>query len=300
VLVRAGAAVGAVGLAGATGVGYAWLEARAFRLRRVEVPVLPAGADRIRILHLSDLHLTPSQDRKRAWVSRLAGLEPDLVVDTGDNLAHRDAVEPVLQTYGRLLDRPGVFVWGSNDYHAPTFKNPARYLVKPRHPRPSAFPELPWTDLRDGFARAGWQDLTHRRVTLEIAGLRIEFRGTDDGHLERDDYGQVAGPPSPDVDLSIGVTHAPYRRILDPMTADGMDLILAGHTHGGQLCVPGYGALVTNCDLDTKRVKGLSTNETTDRTSWLHVSGGLGTSPYAPVRFACPPEATLLTLIPAP
>ncbi|MGI8458756.1 MAG: metallophosphoesterase [Propionibacteriaceae bacterium] len=300
VLARAGSVAGAVALAGTAGVGYAWLEARSFRLRRVEVPVLPAGADRIRILHLSDLHLTPGQHRKRTWVSRLAGLEPDLVVDTGDNLAHVDAVGPVLETFGRLLDRPGVFVWGSNDYHGPSFKNPARYLRQPTDPTKSALPDLPWTDLRDGFEAHGWDDLTHHRVTREIAGLRIEFRGTDDAHLGRDDYAQVAGPPAEGVDLSIGVTHAPYRRILDAMTADEVDLILAGHTHGGQLCVPGYGALVTNCDLDTKRAKGLSTNETTDQTSWLHVSGGLGTSPYAPVRFACPPEATLLTLVPAP
>jgi predicted MPP superfamily phosphohydrolase len=84
--------------------------------------------------------------------------------------------------------------------------------------------------------------------------------------------------------------------MIDAMAADGHDLIVAGHTHGGQVCVPFYGALVTNCDLDTARVKGLSQHTANDRTSWLHVSAGLGTSPYAPVRFACRPEATLLTL----
>ena len=97
-------------------------------------------------------------------------------------------------------------------------------------------------------------------------------------------------------DVSLAVTHAPYRSVLDPMAADGHDLIVAGHTHGGQVCVPFYGALVTNCDLDTARVKGLSSHTAEGRTSWLHVSAGLGTSPYAPVRFACRPEATLLTL----
>lgn len=76
------------------------------------------------------------------------------------------------------------------------------------------------------------------------------------------------------------------------MAADGMDLIFAGHTHGGQVCVPGYGALITNCDLDTARVKGLSRHGA----AHLHVSGGLGTSPFAPYRFANRPEVTLLTL----
>jgi predicted MPP superfamily phosphohydrolase len=117
-------------------------------------------------------------------------------------------------------------------------------------------------------------------------------RGVDDPHISRDHYDAVAGPFDPAADLSLGVTHAPYLRILDAMAADGADLVLAGHTHGGQLCVPGVGALVTNCDLDRKRAKGLSSH----RGAALHVSAGLGTSPYAPVRFACRPEATLLTL----
>ena len=81
------------------------------------------------------------------------------------------------------------------------------------------------------------------------------------------------------------------------MTADGFPLILAGHTHGGQLCIPGYGALVTNCDLPPSRAKGSPSHAHAGRRSLLHVSAGLGTSPFAPVRFACPPEATLLTLI---
>ena len=70
--------------------------------------------------------------------------------------------------------------------------------------------------------------------------------------------------------------------------------MLAGHTHGGQLRIPGYGALVTNCDLDAARVKGLSRYGN----AYLHVSAGLGPSPYARIRVACRPEATLLTLVP--
>ena len=109
----------------------------------------------------------------------------------------------------------------------------------------------------------------------------------------------VAGPPDrAEIDVAIGVTHAPYRRVIDAMAYDGMDLIVAGHTHGGQVCVPFYGALVTNCDLDTRRVKGLSLHSAGGKTAYLQVSAGLGTSPYAPFRFACRPEATLMTLVP--
>jgi predicted MPP superfamily phosphohydrolase len=125
----------------------------------------------------------------------------------------------------------------------------------------------------------------------------VELVGTDDPHIYRDRYDEVSGPADRAADLRLGVTHAPYRRVLDGMVRDGFELILAGHTHGGQLCVPGVGALVTNCDLPRQQAKGLSRHEFGGRTSWLHVSAGLGTSPYAPVRFACPPEATLLTLV---
>jgi predicted MPP superfamily phosphohydrolase len=298
-LTRAVQGVAAVGALGAGCLAYAGLyEVNAFRLRRVEIPVLPAGAAALRILHISDLHLTPRTTARQQWVSRLAALEPDLVINTGDNLAHPEAVPYVTRSLGRLLDVPGVYVWGSNDYYAPAFKNPLRYLTGPSsQDRPKPKP-LPWQDLSRSFKEAGWIDLTETRAVLGVNGVRVGFRGTDDAHLERDHYSDVAGPVDrSEVDVAIGVTHAPYRRVLDAMTADGHDLIVAGHTHGGQVCVPGYGALVTNCDLDRARVKGLSSITAGGRTAALHVSAGLGTSPFAPIRFACPPEATLMSLV---
>lgn len=273
------------------GLGYARLEAGSYRLRRVEVPVLPSGARPLRVLHLSDLHHRPGQSRARAWVAGLAALEPDLVVNTGDNLSHRDAVPGALEAYAPLLLRPGVFVLGSNDYYVPRPKNPARYL-RPDDGRRVHGEELPWRELRGAFVAAGWHDLTNAGATLELEGVRLAFRGVDDPHLFRDDYPALAGPVDVAVDLAIGVTHSPEPRVLDAMVADGHDLVLAGHTHGGQLCVPGFGALVTNCGLPRSQASGLSRWGR----GWLHVSAGLGTSPYTPFRFACPPEATLLTL----
>lgn len=294
-----GRAALAAGATGAACVAYASvIELHWFALRRATVPILPAGSDPLKLLHLSDLHLLPRQHRKIAWVRRLADLEPDLVVTTGDNISGFDSVPPLLSAYADLLRLPGTFVFGSNDYWSPKLKNPARYLLPgDRRHRIRRTPDLPFEEMRTAFTGHGWTDLNNARATLKVNGLRLDFAGVDDPHIGRDDYSTVAGPVDPAADLSIGVTHAPYKRILDPMIADGYPLVLAGHTHGGQLAVPYYGALVTNCDLDTSRVKGLSTYGTEDGQTALHVSAGLGTSPYAPVRFCCRPEATLLTLV---
>jgi len=298
----------AVGLAaaGAGGLAYAsMIERNAFTVRRASVPVLPRGAPSLRVLHVSDIHLVPRQARKIAWIRLLAALEPDLVVNTGDNLADLEAVPAVLRALEPLLAVPGVFVMGSNDYFAPSFKNPALYLTKAHERSPQSIP-LPTADLVDAFTRAGWADLNNARTVLSIGGQVLEFVGVDDAHLNYDRYAAVAGPSDPYAALTVGVTHAPYRRVLDSMTADGAGLVIAGHTHGGQLCLPFYGTLVTNCDLDRRRAKGISrwwpgadatpSSEAPADAAWLEISAGLGTSPYAPVRFACRPEATLLTL----
>ena len=295
----ASAAAGALALTGAAGLAYAsGYEVRAFTLRHAVVPVLPVGQAPLRVLHLSDLHLVPTQRAKREWVRRLADLRPDLVVTTGDNLAHVDAVPAVLDTYAGLLERPGAFVLGSNDYWAPQPRNWAAYLWKRSGPSEIDGPRLPTDELVRGFTDAGWVDLDNARTRLAVRDLDLELVGVDDPHLRYDRYEDVAGPAAADADLTIGVTHAPYRRTLDAMTADGAGLLIAGHTHGGQLCVPGYGALVTNCDLPREQAKGLSRWSAGGHDAWLHVSAGLGTSPYSPFRFACRPEATLLELVP--
>src|SRR3954451_19762044 len=164
-----------VAAAGAAGLAYAaGYEVRSYRLRRVSVPVLPPGQRPLRVLHLSDLHLTPGQKRKREWIRSLAGLEPDLVVNTGDNLAHQEAVPAVLDALGPLLERPGVFVMGSNDYYAPTFKNPVRYLLPDRDVRLGK-ERLPTEDLRQGLLDAGWVDLDNARARLKVDHRELEL-----------------------------------------------------------------------------------------------------------------------------
>jgi predicted MPP superfamily phosphohydrolase len=287
--------------AGAAVLAYsAGYEVHDFRLRRVDVPVLPPGRPPLTVLHLSDLHLTPWQRAKQEWLAGLAALRPDLVVTTGDLIAHPQAVRPLERALGGLLARPGVFVHGSNDYFAPVMKNPLRYLLPDDGARTGHRDRLPTGSLDAVLLRAGWVDLDNARADLTLRGVRVHLVGTDDAHLDYDDYERVAGPAPADADLVVGVTHAPYLRVLDAMAVDGADLVLAGHTHGGQVCLPGGRALVTNCDLEPARARGLSRHPAGGgpEAAWLHVSAGLGTSPTAPVRLACRPEASLLTLLP--
>ncbi len=299
----AGGVLGAGTVAGAGLTAYAAWEARRYTLRRVEVPLLPPGARPVRVLHLSDLHMTPGQRRKQEWLSGLATLRPDLVIDTGDNLSHAASVPVVRDSLGPLLDAPGVFVFGSNDYFSPTLRNPLRYLLPDDGRRNTSSAKLPWPELRDVFTASGWVDLTNRREVVKVGELSFGFAGVDDPHLRYDRLADVAGPAEPGADVRLGVAHAPYLRVLDQFASDGYDAILAGHTHGGQVCLPGVGALTTNCDLEPARAKGLHRHPAASRdgdqgSAWLHVSAGIGTSPYARIRVACRPEATLLTLVP--
>jgi predicted MPP superfamily phosphohydrolase len=289
----------AVVATGAATLAYAGLYERTrWTLRRFDVPVLAPGSRPLTVLQLSDLHMTAGQHGKQEWVAGLAALEPDLVITTGDNLAGMDAVPPTLRALEPLMSLPGAFVLSSNDYYAPRPKNPLKYF-KTDHKRVHG-EELPWRELREGMTGRGWLDLTNGRGELTVDGRRISFAGLDDPHLERDRYDLVAGPADPAADVRIGLVHSPEPRVLDRFTADGYDLLLCGHTHGGQLRVPFYGALVTNCGIDRQHVRWLhrwaQPTQAHPTGTWLHVSAGLGTSPYAPVRFACPPEATLLTL----
>jgi len=282
---------------GSAALLYAVAETEWFALRRETVPCLAPGQKPLRLLHISDLHLPPHRRREAEWLSRLADTQPDLVVATGDFLAHPDSVATVMAALGPLLNLPGVFVFGSHDYFRPIPKNPLRYLIGPRKTDLPRTPNLPWRELSAALTHEGWRDLSNTRTRLSVQGRLIDARGVDDPHIARDDYRRIGGPFDPSATLRLGLTHSPYRRIVESMAADGADLVLAGHTHGGQLRIPGWGALVSNCDLPPGQSRGLSSYRPG---TWLHVSAGVGTSPYAPIRFACRPEATLLTLNPTP
>ena len=311
-----GAGAGAVAALGAGSLVYAnRVELTRFTLRHEHIPVAGLGGLRrpIRLLHISDIHYVPGQTKKLRWLQSLAELEPDLVINTGDNLSHAQAVPEVLQALEPLMQFPGAFVPGSNDYYTPTFRNPLRYFAGPSRPH-TRTASLPTDELFAAFEAAGWLNLTNTHSTAEVAGAKISFSGVDDPHLDLDEFPQWGGDThdgggrgdSTELpQLRLGVAHSPMQRVLQAYADTGAHLVLAGHTHGGQVCLPslsprGGRALVTNCDLPASKAKGLHTvTGAGGATTWVHVSAGIGTSAKAPIRFFCPPEASLLRLSPA-
>ena len=305
-----GAALGVAAAAGAA--AFAWgslVERNRFTIRHEFVPVLEPGSPQLTVLHISDLHLAPWQTAKQEWVRSLAVLEPDLIVNTGDNLGHPDAIDAVAYALEPFGGTPGVFVHGSNDYFGPTFKSPLRYFQGPSEHKAQSVPLD--TARMEGFfqEKLGWLSLNNTARAMTIRGSRVEFFGVNDAHRGWDKLGSLPGaieemqenvewPPGRDgqESISIGVTHAPYQRVLNSFVTNGADVIFAGHTHGGQVRIPGLPALVANCDIPREKAQGLSVWHHARRAAYLNVSAGLGTSIYAPVRFACRPEAVVVTL----
>jgi uncharacterized protein len=286
------AAAGVVGLGAATLAYGTLVERNAFTVRQFDVPVLAPGSAPLRVLHISDLHITPNQRRKQEFIRDLARLRPDLVVNTGDTISHARAIPAIMRSLEPLFEFPGVFVPGNNDYYVPQLKNPLRYFVR-RDERVRG-PRLPWAELAAAMEASGWLDLTHVRAVVKAADVEVALAGTDDPHLKRARYALIAGPAEPAAAVRMGVTHSPEPALLRSFARDGYDLVLAGHTHGGQVRVPFGPAIVTNCGIDVHRARWL---HRWDDQMWFHVSAGLGTGPYTPVRFACRPEASLLTLV---
>lgn len=299
------------------------IERRLFTIRRHVLPVLAPGAQPIRVLQLSDLHLAPWQHRKIDWVRSLAELRPDLVVLTGDLMGHAQARPGLLRALQPLAETaPTVFVHGSNDYYGPRFKNPAKYLLEPSRAS-TRTPDLDNAALTAGLEGFGAINLNNAAARLRVRDTTIELLGLNDPHIRYDDASAMreslaalyvendeadgadsaaassasaSGGTDAAAPLRLGVVHAPYQSALGALLDDGAEVILAGHTHGGQLRVPGIGALTSNCDLPTAQARGLSVWYDAHRAAFLNVSAGLGNSIYAPVRFACRPEASLITL----
>ena len=278
-----------VALAGLACVAYGVLvERRWYRSAAYRVAALPpGGSGSLTVLHLSDLHFVVGDERKARFVASLP--RADVCVVTGDILgepaAVEDSVEALRPVRGRVAS---YFVLGSNDYYAPQPLNYFGYFRKRRRHRTGRRSRA--GDLRSRLESDGWVYLANRKAALSKDGLSVEVAGLDDPHIERHDL-RVAIRAHPG-SLGLAVVHSP-----DPvpeLVGMGYDLVLCGHTHGGQVRLPFVGAIVTNSTIPRRLCTGLSRFGR----SYLHVSPGLGTSKFAPFRFLCRPEATLIELIP--
>lgn len=280
------------------------IERTLFTIRRHSLPLLPPESAPIRVLQLSDLHLAPWQSKKIDWIRSLADLRPDLLVLTGDLMGHLQARGSLVHALRPLaeLGIPAVFVHGSNDYYGPTLKSPLRYLQEPSRAS-TREKDIDNARLTASMTdELGFTDLNNSAVRLEVRGTALEVFGLNDPHIQHEDpelmRAAIAALPSEGSNevVRLGVVHAPYQEALNDLLDEGAELIFAGHTHGGQVRVPMVGALTANCDLPLAQARGMSVWFDANRASFLNVSAGLGTSIYAPVRFACRPEASLITL----
>jgi predicted MPP superfamily phosphohydrolase len=279
-------------IAGAVVAAYSILvERRWFRLGRYRLDILPVGATSLSVLHLSDIHLVEGDRRTTRFLASLP--RADLTVITGDILGEPDAVEFAARALRPVRGRKAsLFVLGSNDLFAPRLNNYLRYLVPNERRRRRLGRVGRGADLVRLLEADGWVHVGNRKYDRRTNGLRMEVVGLDDPHIHRSDL-TVATRTEPEA-FGLAVVHSP-----DPapeLAALGYHLVVAGHTHGGQVCLPVRRALVTNCSIPARLASGLARIGP----SYLHVSPGLGTSKYAPFRLFCRPEATVLDLRPSP
>jgi uncharacterized protein len=287
-ITKVAAATGLAAAAGVLGLSYGILEARLYRTRTYTIPVLPPGTQNIRILQISDTHLRLGKQRLIRFLESLAEDRYDIVLATGDLLGDPKAVDECLRLLNRLEARIGrYFVFGSSDYYSPVLKSYLDYFLRRRS---HGTRKNPIYRFREGLKAAGWQDLNNSIVSVDLAGIHAQISGMDDPWLNRDDRRVLVRDPG--VEFAMLVVHdpAPYRDAADA----GFDLIIAGHTHGGQVRIPFVGAVVTNSTLPRHLARGLAKIDQ----AWLFVTPGLGTGKFAPFRFMCPPEASLLVLEP--
>ena len=231
----------------------------------VYLPDLPSSFDRFRILHLSDLHLDIDPSITPVILEQITGLEYDLAVITGDFRAGTggkyqlamDETTKIIQA----LDAPKYGILGNHDFieFVPTLED------------------------------AGLQILLNETVPLQRGEDVIYLSGVDDPHFYETDNLQRARENIPNGTVSILLAHSP--ELYRSAAAAGYDWMLSGHTHAGQICLPGRIILISNARCPRKMMHG----------PWMHnrmqgyTSAGTGSSGL-PVRFFSPPEIVIHTL----
>ncbi len=233
----------------------------------IAIPHLPAVFDGFRILHITDLHIKDIGPREKAVLQTVWEHAPDLIALTGDFVDRKQDRDVCLEFASRLSAPSGVWGVGGNWDH---------YTQRPYH------------DYVNALRRAGVEVLNNTRARLERHGSHLEIAGVDDPHTGHDDV-RAALDSMPEHRACILLAHSPD--IIGQILERPVDLALVGHTHGGQVCLPGRRPLWVPSRHGRKYAAGLFTEERVR----MFVNRGVGMSTL-PVRVFCPPEIALFTL----
>ena len=278
---------------GAGAALYAWWESTAVQVteHRLAIPDLPPGLDGLRILHVSDTHFPADGDSVGRFVELTWHLDYDLVCCTGDYVETSAGWEAAADALTQLRAPFGVYATlGAHDYCPPvrtldewiSFNLDRALRSRRRFVNPQPF--------IDRLESAGIVVLRNEWRSLEISGelVRLGGAGDDSARMAR----LESAVPAPG-GFSMLLTHAPDAalRLAGP-SQGGPSLVLSGHTHGGQIRVPGWGAPLRHSRLVNRRqASGVFERDGTK----VVVSRGFGTA-HVPLRVACRPEIGLLTL----
>jgi predicted MPP superfamily phosphohydrolase len=232
------------------------------RHNRIVSPHLPPAFDGYTILQLSDLHVEMSEAAMRKVVSLIKHLDYDLCVLTGDYRG---------DTYGRY----DTTLAGMAPIRAAL--NGTVYGVLGNHDTICLVP---------GLEEMGIKMLLNESVTIEQGGQRIHVAGIDDAHFYRVDNIEKAATEIPNDEFSILVSHTP--EIYRQAAHTDFNVLLSGHTHGGQICLPGRVPITLDSVLP--RSMGAGPWRYHDMIGYTSVGAGVC---IVPVRFNCPPEITL-------
>lgn len=268
----------------------ALVEPRRFRVRHRRLHCDGSGCThKLSVLHVTDFHFRPGERAKLQFVARLGELDVDLVVVTGDMIDENDGIPMCLEATAALRPRLGTYaVLGGHDYYRTGVKDLVREFLRGVHTRHE---EVDTDRLVSGLEAQGIVVLVNRRAELEHEGMKVDIVGIDDIRHGSPDVDAAFAGRRPDA-LTLALAHEPS--LVDEIAAHGPDVAFAGHTHGGQIRIPGIGALVTRSKLHPRHASGVFR---VGRTTF-HLNNGVGTGRFTPFRMFCRPEASVVDILP--
>jgi predicted MPP superfamily phosphohydrolase len=289
--VKLGLGLGGLAIAGTGLYLYAnKIEPRAYRLERLRLRVGRAsvnGAEphSLKILHISDLHLCEPETHKIAFLQSLADEEFDLVFLTGDIFQNHTGLQYATQILKRMPRLGAYAVLGNHDYYAYNMVNKTIGRVFRRFRTPKTRRDVqPWVE---ALELVGFQVLRDESRHLErqsVSIIGIDYPWTTAAKLKS------LVRSAPEENLLVALFHLPKK--LDMIADCGIDVAFGGHTHGGQIRIPGMGAIITDSELKAKESAGVVRKGNTV----FHISRGLGADPRSNIRMFCPPAATVIEL----